>query len=187
MKNILIVNGHQFYPYSQGRLNQTLFDEMVDVLSAQHQVKKTIVQQGYDIKEEQEKFQWADTVIFQTPIYWFSLPTLFKQYFDEVYEYGVTFAGAEQYGKGGLLTGKTYMLSTTWNAPESEYNNPEGFFKGLDLEGTLEHIHATQRFVGMEALESFSIHDVITNPQVDTYIVKLREHLNKVFALQLQA
>ncbi|NGZ76532.1 NAD(P)H-dependent oxidoreductase [Saccharibacillus alkalitolerans] len=185
MSNILIINGHQFYPYSQGRLNKTLVDETVSILSEQHNVKTTTVQEGYDIKEEQEKIKWADTIIFQTPIYWFSLPTLFKQYFDEVYEYGVIFAGAERYGQGGLLTGKTYMLSTTWNAPESEYGTPDGFFKGLDLEGTLEHIHATQRFVGMEALESFSIHDVIANPQVETYLVKLREHLNKVFELKL--
>lgn len=74
------------------------------------------------------------------------------------------------------------MISTTWNAPESEYNNPEGFFKGADLEGALEHLHYTQRFVGMEALESFGVHDVISNTNVEKYIADLREHLNKVFA-----
>lgn len=186
MNNILIINGHQFYPYSQGRLNKTLFDAMVSNLSEKYNIKTTVVQEGYDIKEEQEKFKWADTIIFQTPIYWFSLPTLFKKYIDEVYEYGVIFQGAEKYGHGGLLNGKKYMLSTTWNAPESEYNNPEGFFRGLDLEGTLEHIHATQRFVGMEPLASFSIHDVITNPDIEQHLAKLHRHLNQVFALQLK-
>ncbi|GJM71337.1 hypothetical protein HMSSN036_35530 [Paenibacillus macerans] len=79
MNNILIINGHQFYPYSQGRLNKTLVDEMISNLSEKYNIKTTVVQEGYDIKEEQEKFKWAETIIFQTPIYWFSLPTLFKK------------------------------------------------------------------------------------------------------------
>ncbi|MFP7288993.1 NAD(P)H-dependent oxidoreductase [Shouchella clausii] len=185
MNNILIINGHEYYAYSQGRLNKTLFDEMVSTLSKKYNIKTTVVQEGYDIKEEQEKFKWADTIIFQTPIYWFSLPTLFRKYFDEVYQYGVIFQGSEKYGQGGLLKGKKYMFSTTWNAPEGEYNNPEGFFKGKDLEGALEHLHYTQRFVGMDALESFGVHDVISNPDIETFITELRKHLKKVFALEL--
>lgn len=37
---------------------------------------------------------------------------------DEVYEYGLFFKGADEYGTGGLLKEKEYMFSTTWNAPE---------------------------------------------------------------------
>ncbi|WP_046227312.1 NAD(P)H-dependent oxidoreductase [Paenibacillus dauci] len=184
MNNILIINGHEHYVYSQGRLNKTLFDELIANLSGKFNIQTTVVQEGYDVKEEQEKFKWADVIIFQTPIYWFSLPTMFRRYFDKVYEYGVIFQGAEKYGQGGLLQGKKYMFSTTWNAPESEYNNPEGFFKGKDLEGTLEHLHYTQRFAGMEPLASFGIHDVISNPDIEKFTAQLRSHLNKVFVLE---
>ncbi len=59
---------------------------MVTVLGENHHVKTTTIQDGYNIKEEQDKFLWADVVIYQTPIYWFSVPGLFKTYMDEVYE-----------------------------------------------------------------------------------------------------
>ncbi|WP_044339398.1 NAD(P)H-dependent oxidoreductase [Rossellomorea aquimaris] len=186
MKNILLINGHEYYPFSPGRLNKTIFDEMVSQISKKYEVKTTVVQDGYDIKEEQEKFKWADTIVYQTPIYWFSLPGMFKKYIDEVYEYGVFFGGSEEgYGKGGLMTGKKYMFSTTWNAPEGEYNHPEGFFKGQDLEGALEHLHRTQSFVGMEPLKSFGAQDVVANPDIDKYLTELRQHLKEVFHLEI--
>ncbi|WP_249292032.1 NAD(P)H-dependent oxidoreductase [Metabacillus flavus] len=40
---------------------------------------------GYDPEEEIYKWQRADAVIFQTPIYWFSIPGLFKHSIDQVY------------------------------------------------------------------------------------------------------
>ena len=80
---------------------------MVTVLGENHHVKTTTIQDGYNIKEEQDKFLWADVVIYQTPIYWFSVPGLFKTYMDEVYEYGLFFKGADEYGTGGLLKRKS--------------------------------------------------------------------------------
>ncbi|MGQ7155828.1 NAD(P)H-dependent oxidoreductase, partial [Escherichia coli] len=67
-------------------------------------------QDGYNIKEEQDTFLWADVVIYQTPIYWFSVPGLFKTYMDEVYEYGLFFKGADEYGTGGLLTNDIFYI-----------------------------------------------------------------------------
>lgn len=32
------------------------------------------------------------------------------------------------YGSGGLIQGKTYMLSVTWNAPLEAFNDPKQFF-----------------------------------------------------------
>lgn len=113
MKNILIINGHQQYGSSSGKLNQTLMDSMVRLLEEKNTIQTTIIQNGYSIEAEQQKFLWADIIIYQTPIYWFSVPGLFKTYMDEVYAYGLFFKGADQYGSGGLLIGKKYMFSTT--------------------------------------------------------------------------
>jgi modulator of drug activity B len=184
MKNILVINGHEYYPFAKGQLDKTLFDVMVNDLSVKYNVKTTIVQDGYEIKEEHEKFKWADVIIYQTPLYWFSLPGAFKTYIDQVYEYGVFFGGEEKvYGEGGLMTGKKYMFSTTWNAPEYALNDPDMFFKGKDIEGAIEHLHNMQRYVGMEPLKTFSAHDVIQNPNVEKYISELKTHLKETFAL----
>ncbi|PEG08149.1 NAD(P)H-dependent oxidoreductase [Bacillus wiedmannii] len=180
MKNIFIINGHEKYGAKEGRLNRTLVDYMVTVLSEKHHVKTTTVQDGYSIKEEQEKFLWADVVIYQTPIYWFSVPGLFKTYMDEVYEYGLFFKGADEYGTGGLLKEKQYMFSTTWNAPEKAFGDKTKFFEGESLESALSHLHRVQKFLGMSPLKSFACYDVVKHPTVEKYLENLRDHLDGV-------
>ncbi|MFJ7914140.1 MULTISPECIES: NAD(P)H-dependent oxidoreductase [unclassified Lysinibacillus] len=180
MKNILIINGHQKYRSAEGTLNQTLMNSMVSFLSDKYNVKTTIIQNGYKIEEEQQKFIWADIVIYQTPIYWFSVPGLLKTYMDEVYTYGLFFKGADQYGKGGLLTEKKYMFSTTWNAPEKAFNDPSQFFEGCSLEDALSHLHRIQKFLGLKPLKSFSCYDVVKNPKVEKFVSELDRHLQEV-------
>ncbi|NEW04717.1 NAD(P)H-dependent oxidoreductase [Paenibacillus sp. SYP-B3998] len=180
MKNILIINGHQKYGSTEGKLNQTLVDRMQTLLSEKHHIQTTIIQNGYRIEEEQQKFLWADIIIYQTPIYWFSVPGLFKTYMDEVYAYGVFFKGSDEYGRGGLLTEKKYMFSTTWNAPEKAYNDPTQFFEGRDVEEAISHLHRVQEFLGMKPLKSFTCYDVIKNPNIDKFLSELEVHLQEV-------
>ena len=154
MKNIMIINGHQTYRSAEGKLNKTLTDNIVNVLSANHNVQTTIVQNGYSIEEEQRKFLWADIV-----------------------------KGSEQYGRGGLLTDKHYMFSTTWNAPAQAFNNPAQFFGGKSLEEALSHLHRTQDFIGMKPLKSFACYDVIKNPDIDRFVFELNTHLEEILPL----
>ncbi|RCK09676.1 hypothetical protein DT075_38245 [Bacillus licheniformis] len=67
--------------------------------------------------------------LYQTPVYWFSVPALFKKYIDEIYEYGLFYQGSEDYGRGGLFTDKKYMFSTTWNAPKDVFSKAGTFFE----------------------------------------------------------
>ncbi len=125
MKNILLINGHQYYPFAEGHLNKALFEIAYDYLKNQnYEVKTTISQQNYDIDEELEKHQWADAVILQTPVNWMMVPWSLKKYMDEVYTAGMrgalcvgdgrsAEAPKENYGKGGTMTDKKYMLSLT--------------------------------------------------------------------------
>ncbi|MGQ0421841.1 NAD(P)H-dependent oxidoreductase, partial [Bacillus sp. HC-Mk] len=124
-------------------------------------------------KEGKVKFLWADVVIYQTPIYWFSVPGLFKTYMDEVYEYGLFFKGADEYGTGGLLKEKEYMFSTTWNAPEKAFGDKTKFFEGESLESALSHLHRVQKFLGMSPLKSFACYDVVKNPDINYYLITL--------------
>lgn len=182
MKRILIINGHQKYPHSKGDLNQTIFQAIIKKLQKNYQVETTIVDQGYDVTEEQEKFKWADMVIYQTPIYWFSVPGKFKSYFDQIYKREIFFTGGKGYGRGGLLTDKKYMFSTTWGAPEEAFSNKEAFFEGKTVDDVLLPLHKTQEFIGMKQLKTFSVHKVKT-PNIENYLEKLDKHLLEVFDL----
>ena len=178
MANILIINGHQKTPFATGRLNRTLATEMKKYLTEKgHLVKTTTVQKGYDAGQEQKKFLWADTIIFQYPVYWFGAPAILKQYIQDVYTYGIFYQTADKpYGQGGLLTGKTYMLSTTWNAPKEAFGT-----KLPTLDAALVAMHQAQSFVGLKPLPSFSCHNVVKNPQIEKYLLDLDKHLKKLF------
>lgn len=177
--NILVLNGHKFYPYAQGLLNKTLFEEIVKMLSPSNEIKTTIVEQGYKVEEEIEKFKWADLVIIQSPVNWFSIPWILKKYFDEIYAYGVFYTGSEKYGKGGLFTDKKYMFSLTWNASETDFEEEDGFFEGQTPDDILINLHKMQEFCGFKKIETFAAYDVIHNTNVPKYIENLHNHLNK--------
>ncbi len=51
--------------------------------------------QAADIAAEQEKLRWADTVIFQFPLWWFSMPAIMKGWFDRVYANGFAYGVGE--------------------------------------------------------------------------------------------
>jgi len=88
--------------------------------------------QPADIAAEQEKLRWADCVIFQFPLWWFSMPAILKGWFDRVYANGFAYGVGEhndqhwgdRYGEGNLA-GKRAMLVVTTGGWESHYS-PRG-------------------------------------------------------------
>lgn len=177
--NYFVINGHKYYSYAQGRLNKTLFDEIIRLLKEDgNEVKTTVVEHGYNVEEETEKFKWADTVIFQTPMNWFSVPWILKKYFDEIYQYGVFYEGSEEYGHGGLMKGKRYMYSMTCNPAPEDYEEPNGFFEGNSLEHFIIALHKLQQYVGFEPIKTFCVYDVISKPDIVKYLKQLNNHIN---------
>jgi NAD(P)H dehydrogenase (quinone) len=65
-----------------------------------------------DIMGELDKLQWADLVVFNFPIYWFSMPAILKGWFDRVLVSGLCYGGMRFYDRGGLL-GKRALLAVT--------------------------------------------------------------------------
>ncbi|MDD3594435.1 MAG: NAD(P)H-dependent oxidoreductase [Candidatus Gastranaerophilales bacterium] len=175
---IFVLNGHKYYPFAEGKLNKTLFDKIVEIVSKNNEVKTTIVEQGYDIDEEIEKFQWADVIIFQTPMNWFSVPWILKKYFDEVYRYGAFYAASEAYGEGGLMKGKKYMYSITCNISEKDFEKPNTFFDGKQIEDIILPLHKLQQFCGMTPVKAFFAFDVVHNPDVPKYLEELEAHIS---------
>jgi len=177
--NILVINGHKYYSYSEGKLNMTMFEEIVRLVKPEHNVKTTIVEKGYDVREETDKFLWADLIIFQTPVNWYSAPWLLKKYIDEVYQYGIFYTGSEKYGSGGLLKGKKYMYSLTWGTPLEAFNDPQGFLEGKNVDDIYIAMHKLQEFCALEQLPTFSVYGVIKNPDIDKFKNDLAKHIKE--------
>ena len=194
MSNILIINGHKQYPFAEGQLNQTLTTLADETLTALgHTVRVTSVEEGWEVDKELENHQWADAVVLQTPVNWMGVSWLFKKYMDEVYTAGM--AGQlcdgdgrhrdqpeKHYGSGGTLTGKEYMLSLTFNAPEESFDDPEQFlFQGKGVDDLLFPMHMNFRFFGMTPVPTFACYDVMKNPQVSADLERFKEQLRSAF------
>lgn len=184
MNNILIVSGLEKSKFANGKLNQTFVNTAQASLSTKYQVNITNIFDGYSVEEEHKKFKWADAIIFQYPIYWMMLSPSFKKYLDEVYSYGVFYEGSEEYGAGGLMKGKKYMLSTTWNAPKSAFNNTSNkLFKGKTQADILLPMTISQEYCGFEPMKHFSVHDVIRNPDFEKFHQDFINHIKSEFNL----
>ena len=193
MSKILIIDAGKQFAHSKGELNHTLTEVAASFLRDNgHDVEVTMVDEGYDVATEIEKYLAADTVIYQMPGWWMGEPWIMKKYIDEVFTegHGKLYAsdgrtrsdGAKKYGSGGLIQGKSYMLSLTWNAPLEAFTDPEQFFEGVGVDGLYLHFHKANQFLGMAGLPTFICNDVIKQPDIPQDIERYRQHLGKIFA-----
>ncbi|CAL94200.1 NAD(P)H-dependent oxidoreductase [Azoarcus olearius] len=94
--------------------------------------------QSADIAGEQDKLRWADAVILQFPLWWFSMPAILKGWVDRVYACGFAYGVGEhsdvrwgqRYGEG-TLAGKRAMLVVTTGGWASHYG-PRGINGPID-------------------------------------------------------
>jgi NAD(P)H dehydrogenase (quinone) len=85
--------------------------------------------QTSDVAAEQDKLRRADLVIFQFPLWWFSMPAIMKGWFDRVYAYGFAYGVGEhsekrwgvRYGEGAFK-GKRAMLVVTTGGWADHYS-----------------------------------------------------------------
>ena len=192
MSNILIINAHHKYPFAEGRLNGSLVQMADELLTAAgHSTRVVTVEDGWEVERELENHQWANVVLLQTPVNWMVVPWTFKKYMDEVYTAGMAGqlcdgdgrhrnAPEKQYGSGGTLVGKKYMLSLTLNAPEESFNDVNQFlFQGKSVDDLFFPMHMNFRFFGMEPLPTFACYDVMKNAAVEEDFARFRSHLSE--------
>ena len=191
-KKVLILNGHQYYDVvARGELTQAYINKANDFfLKNGFEVKHTTIEKAYDKEEECEKFEWADYVLFQYPVYWMGLPWIAKKYLDETFTQGRHYSSdgrsrndaSKLYGSGGLLTGKKYMLSLTYNCPASAFNNKNSLFDGLSLDEAQVAVHKTFQFCGLKPLETYAVHDIFKGDlDLNAELEKFEKVLTKNF------
>ncbi|RRJ82427.1 NAD(P)H-dependent oxidoreductase [Aestuariirhabdus litorea] len=180
MDSILIICGAERAGISEGRYNRSLAAAAEALLGEHYRLLTTSIEAGYDVEQEQEKFRQAQVVIWQFPVFWFNCPASVKQYIDRVFAHGVFFERKLPYGTGGLMGGKRYLLSTTWNAPESAFADPATFYQGATLDDAMIAMHQAHRYVGMEALPSFAVYNVVREPDYERAEQRWRDHLRRL-------
>jgi NAD(P)H dehydrogenase (quinone) len=105
---------------------------------------------GADVRAEIDKLERADLVIFQYPIWWFSMPAMLKGWLDRVFLYGL-YTSRVRYDRGHFL-GRRAMASVTTGAPEPTFahNGRNG-----DIDLLLWPMNFTLHYMGFTVLPPF--------------------------------
>ena len=154
MKNVLIINGHP--DMAQSNANKAILEEVKKHLPEAEisELGKLYPNYQFDVEAEQEKLMKADVVVWQFPMYWYSLPALLKKWLDDVFLFGFA------YGTDYKLEGKKLLLSFTVGIAEEAYQRGETGYSFSDL----LHIHQqTANFTKMDFIEpviSYGMHYV---------------------------
>lgn len=195
LQKIFVINGGQVFGHSGGRFNKTIF-ELTQQFFTEHpgfEIRSTDINHTYDPQQEVENYVWADVVIYHTPIWWFQLPHGFKKYIDVVFteghQKGIYHSDGRSranpeinYGTGGMLQGKKYMVTTSWNAPATAFTLPGDFFNEHSVDaGPLFGFHRMNAFTGMDPLESIHFHDIEKNADIPESMLRYKSHLNDLF------
>lgn len=194
--NVFIINGGQTFAHSGGMFNNTLTGWTVEVMKEKgFAYRVTNINDAFDPLAEVENFKWADVIIYHTPIWWFQLPNGMKRYIDEVFTAGHDNGiyrndGRSRknpdvnYGTGGLMQGKRYMVTTSWNTPQTAFTLEGEFFDRHTVdEGVLFGFHKMNQFVGMTRIEGFHFHDLEKNAtpeRIAEYHKAYVAHINQV-------
>ncbi|MBM3572299.1 MAG: NAD(P)H-dependent oxidoreductase [Alphaproteobacteria bacterium] len=73
-----------------------------------------------DVAAEQRKLLWSDFVIFQFPLWWFSVPAIMKGWFDRVLAMGFAYGGGRWF-ENGPLAPRRALIAMTAGAPRERY------------------------------------------------------------------
>lgn len=192
MSKIYIINSSKKFDFAEGRLNDALTEIARKILSdSGHEVKTIRIDDGYTVEEEIHRYLWADSIFYQTPTWWMEGPWILKRYIDEVFTGG---AGVlykndgrtrsdpdKKYGSGGLLQGRTYMISSTWNAPAEAFEDRNQLFEGRGVDAPYYALHRANMFIGLSPLPSFMCNDVVKQPQHEQDVERLARHLKQLY------
>lgn len=144
--------------------------------------------QAPEIRLEQDKLLWADVVIFQFPLWWFSMPAILKGWVERVYAFGFAYGVGEQggnrwgdrYGEG-RLAGRRAMLSITVGGRSPHYSD-----RGVN--GPLNDLlfpihHGILWYPGMDVLPPFAVYqaDRLSAEAFEGVATEYRGRLERLF------
>ncbi len=133
-----------------------------------------------DIRTEMEKLLRADLIIFNFPLWWFSLPAILKGWIDRIFAMGFAYGGGQGVYEKGVFSGKKAFLTITTGGPEQSFF-PKG--RNGDLDKILYHInHGMLYFTGMQTLEPFVVYGPsrISNEERITKLEEYSAYLDNV-------
>lgn len=162
---ILILFAHP--ALEKSTINRPLIQAMGDLDDVTvHDLYEVYPDFHINVKAEQDLLLAHDILVFQHPFYWYSCPSLLKEWQDLVLEYGFA------YGEGGTaLQGKKFLsVITTGSGDQAYQRDGYNYFTIRELLAPFEQ---TARLCGMEYLPPFVVqatHQLRQSEEIAHYV-----------------
>jgi glutathione-regulated potassium-efflux system ancillary protein KefG len=149
-RRVLVLLAHPVLERS--RVNRRLLEAVRDLDAVTvHDLYEVYPTLAIDVRREQRLLVEHDVVVFQHPFYWYSMPSILKEWQDLVLEHG----GAS--GAGGTrLCGKISFHAISTGAPASAYRR-DGYNR-FTVRELLVPCEQTEHLCGMRTLAPFVVH-----------------------------
>lgn len=174
--SVLLVSAHP-YP-DRSRANRLLLEAVSDLEGLSVRSLYDLYPSfDIDVSAEQAALTRAKAVIWQHPMYWYSVPSLLKHWFDKVLARGFA------YGQGGeALWGKRCLWAVTTGGDEQAFG-AQGMH-GRPFGEFVPVVEQTALFCGMRWEEPFVVYAAHRTPLEDLQAVALgyRERLEALLA-----
>ncbi len=126
-----------------------------------------------DVNIEQKRLLEHDVILFQFPVFWYSTPSIIKEWQDLVLEHGFA------YGAGGdRLEGKRMILAITAAGPEEAYS--AGGYQHYPIRDFLRPLEQTARLCGMHFSAPYVLYASLraaTDGRIDLHVGGYRQLL----------
>lgn len=143
MKNVLIISGHTDLTKSVAN------KEILSILEKQlpnakiERLDSLYPDYKINVKQEQENLLWADIIVLQFPLFWYSAPSILERWMEESFQHGFSHGA-----KGNKLKGKKLILSFTTGAPAEMYHKDGAMM--FEIDDFLPCYKAMCNLTGME-------------------------------------
>ncbi|NVY96117.1 NAD(P)H-dependent oxidoreductase [Lactobacillus sp. DCY120] len=149
-----------FHPHlEQSRVNRRFQEELIHQNNPQLVIRDEYAQypEGQiDVAQEQKLLAASERIVWQFPFYWYSSPSLLKQWEDQVLTHGWA------YGHEGIaLQGKELLLAITVGAPAAKYHLGGEFHYTIDE--LLAPFKATSDLIGTRFQTPFVVPGVLAD------------------------
>ena len=111
-----------------------------------------------DIDREQQRLLDHDVILFQFPMFWYSTPSLIKEWQDLVLEHGFAY-GAD----GDKLAGKCMILAVTAGGPKDAYT--EAGYQAHPIRAFLTPLEQTAKLCQMDFSAPYVLYGSLQAPE----------------------
>ncbi len=172
MKNVLVLLAHP--NIDESHANKLIINELKQIKTvAVRDLSKLYPDFKINVEAEHDALLKANIIVFQFPLFWYSVPPILKQWMDSVLTHGFAFGE-----NGDRLKDKELWVSVTAGGPEDSYSS--NGYNNYKLEQLLYPLYQTANHTHMkltQVVKSFKM-EYIPNIQnnLEDVELKAKEH-----------